>query len=149
MLCVTCPVLTYLVTGSLYLLTTFIQFLLSPALNLGNHKSDLFFYELVCFWSIIDLQHDVSSWHTTQWFNISIHYKMITMIKLVVICNPTKLLHYYWLIFPTLYISYLWFIYCITESLYLLNLSHLFLFSSALSPVNHLFVLYTYDSVFV
>ena len=39
--------LIYLITNSLYLLTTFIQFLLpSPAAS-GNHKSDLIFYEFV------------------------------------------------------------------------------------------------------
>lgn len=40
-------VLTYLITESLYLLTTFFQFpLLSPS-NSGNHKSDFFFSELL------------------------------------------------------------------------------------------------------
>lgn len=37
-------VLIYLITGNLYLLTTFLQFPLSTS---GNHKSDLFFYEFV------------------------------------------------------------------------------------------------------
>ena len=36
----------------------------SPSSTSANHKPDLFFYELDCFWSIIDLQHDVSSWYT-------------------------------------------------------------------------------------
>ena len=33
----------------------------------------------VCLWSIIDLQHYASSWCTIQWFNISIHFKTITI----------------------------------------------------------------------
>ena len=43
MLYITFLVLTYLKTGSLYLLTTFIQFPLLPSPASGNHKSDLFF----------------------------------------------------------------------------------------------------------
>ena len=31
---------------------------------------------------------------------------MITMVNLITICHHTKILHNYWLIFPTLYISY-------------------------------------------
>ena len=35
----------------------------------GNHKFGLFFYESVCFWRIIDLQHYVGSWCTTMiWY---------------------------------------------------------------------------------
>ena len=44
---ITSLVLTYLITRSLYLLTTFLQFLLPLHLASGNHKSDLFFCELV------------------------------------------------------------------------------------------------------
>ena len=46
MLLITSLVFTYLVTESLYLLTTFIN---SPSLlpTSGNHKSYLFFYECV------------------------------------------------------------------------------------------------------
>ena len=43
------------VTGSLYLLPIFIQFPFPQSPASGNHKSDLFFYEFACFWSIIDL----------------------------------------------------------------------------------------------
>ena len=44
-LCVNIPILIYLITGTLHILTTFIQlpFPLSP--TSGNHKSDLCFYE--------------------------------------------------------------------------------------------------------
>ena len=38
---------------------------LRPLLTTGDYKVDLFFYEFVCFWSIIDLQHYASSWCTT------------------------------------------------------------------------------------
>ena len=40
-------------------------------------------------WSIIDLQHYVSSWCTAQWFSISMHYKMITMTSLDTVCHHT------------------------------------------------------------
>ena len=90
MLCITALVLIYLITGSLYLLTTFIQFPLPPPPASGNHKPDLFFYEFVCFWSIIDLQHHVSSCYTTWWFDISTHFEMITVISLVTVCHHTR-----------------------------------------------------------
>ena len=47
-------VLIYLVTGSLYLLTTFIQLCLPPPPASGNHKSDLF-CEFVCFIYLVAL----------------------------------------------------------------------------------------------
>ena len=68
----------------LYLLTIFIQFHLPPLSTSDNHKSDLSLYEFLClliyFWSVIDLQQSVSFCSTTQWFNISTYYKMITTI---------------------------------------------------------------------
>ena len=42
------PSTFYLITGSLYFLTAFIQFPLPPCPAFGNHKSDLFFYDFVC-----------------------------------------------------------------------------------------------------
>ena len=42
-------VLTYHITGSLYLLTPFSQFPFSSPLASGNHKSDLFLSEFVSF----------------------------------------------------------------------------------------------------
>ena len=42
------------------------------------------------------------------------------MISLVIIYHHTKILHNYLTIFPTVYILYLWLIYFVTESLYLL-----------------------------
>ena len=49
MLFIASLVLIYLITGGLYLLTTFLQFRVSPPLASGSHKSDLFFCELVSF----------------------------------------------------------------------------------------------------
>ena len=54
--------LAFIITGNLYLLTVFIQFLPPPAPASGNHKPDLFLCGFVCFWSIIDLKDYVSSW---------------------------------------------------------------------------------------
>lgn len=81
MLHVTSLVLTYLIAGSVHILTTFIQFPLptpQPTPASGNHKPDLFLYEFVCLGSIIYLQHYAGSWCTTQWFSISRYFKMIT-----------------------------------------------------------------------
>ena len=92
-------VLMYHIIGSLYLLTHLPPFLSPPTLPC-NHKSDLFFYEFVCFPSIIDLQHCISSCYTTQWFDTAIHFKMITTVSLVTICHHTKMLHNYALCSP-------------------------------------------------
>ena len=53
--------------------------------------------------------------YSVQYF---LHYRVITMINLVTICNRTKILHYYWLysLCYTFYPS----IYFVLESLYLL-----------------------------
>lgn len=64
----------------------------------------------VCFLSITDPQHYVSSRCTTQRLDISVHYTMTITISPVTNCHHTKILPYYWL-FPTLYISSLWLIY--------------------------------------
>ena len=56
MLCIISLVLIYLITGSLYILTAFIQSSLNPhpasgnyksPPASGNHKSDLFFYKFI------------------------------------------------------------------------------------------------------
>ena len=86
----------YLITGSLYLLTAFIQFPLPLPLGAGNHKSNLFL-TCFCFWNIIDLQHCLSFCYTTEWFDISIHFKMITTLNWITICHHTKILHNHWL----------------------------------------------------
>lgn len=38
-------------------------------------------------WSVIDIQHFISFWSTTQWLYICIYYQMITIISLVNICH--------------------------------------------------------------
>ena len=48
----------------------------------GNHRSDLFFYEFVCFWSIIDLPHYISPGCTTRQSDISLHFRMSPMVSL-------------------------------------------------------------------
>ena len=88
-------VIIYPIVRSLYFLTSFFQFSLPP-LTSGNHKSGLFFYEFICFVSFVCLKYYGSPWYTMQWFNISVHYKMITKISLVIICHYTKILHHYW-----------------------------------------------------
>ena len=55
MLYITSLVLTYLITESLYLLITLLQFLLFPPFAYSNHKSDLFFYEFGGFGFLIFL----------------------------------------------------------------------------------------------
>ena len=77
MSCFTSLVVIYLTTRSLHLLPTFIPY--TP--TSGNQKSNLFFCEFVCFWNIIDLQHYVSSCYTVEWSDISVHFKLITMIS--------------------------------------------------------------------
>ena len=88
-------VLIYLITGSLYLLNAFLQFTISsPPCTSCNYKFIIFFYESVCLLLryIINLQHYVSSYCTTQWFNISILFKMLTTVRLVTVCHHAKIL---------------------------------------------------------
>ena len=65
------------------------------------------------------------------------------MVSLVITCHHTKIL----LLskFPTLYTSYLWFIYFVAENLYLLNLADYFFFPTPFTSGNYQFVLCTYD----
>ena len=61
------------ITGSLDLLTTFIQiFLFSPASQIYSR------FLQVCFWGIIDLQGSLHSWDTSLCFDIYTHFKCIT-----------------------------------------------------------------------
>ena len=102
MLYITSLVLDYLITGSLNLLIIFIQLSLpwSPHLWKSQMWSLFLSFCLFACWSVIDLNHYVSSWCTIWWFDISIHYKIINMISLVTICHHTKILHYFWLYIP-------------------------------------------------
>ena len=106
MLCITSLVLIDLITGSVFLLTTFLYFplLCLPPLvttNLISFSVSLFLFLLKYTW--LNNRHYVrqcvSSWCITWWFDISIHYKMITMMSLVTICHHTKVL-LHWLYFP-------------------------------------------------
>ena len=93
----------------------------------------------VCFWSIIDLQRYESSWCRTQWFSISMHYKMLTTISLVTIRHHTKILQNYWLYSPccTFHICD---IYLVAGSLYLLiSLTYYSPLQNSLPSGNHLF----------
>ena len=95
-------VLIYLISGSLYLLTVFLQFTISsPPRTSSNYKFIIFFYESVCLLLryIINLQH-VSSYCTTQRFDISIHFKMLTTVSLVTSLLPCKDIMHYCLYFP-------------------------------------------------
>ena len=69
--------------------------------SLLTHTISLFFS-----WSVIDIQYYISFRCTTQWFNIDIHYGMITIISLVTIHHHTKLIQYYCLY--SLYTSSIW-----------------------------------------
>ena len=46
-------------------------------------------------WNIVDGQYFIIFRQATKWFDICIHYEMIT-VSLVTICPHTKLLQYYW-----------------------------------------------------
>ena len=90
--------------------------------------------------------------HTTEWFNISICFWLITMIKLVIFCHHTKVLHSYchWLYFPHCTFHNPRLIYFATGSLYLLI--YLTYFSHPPTPIpfgKHLFVLCIYSSVYI
>jgi len=56
------------------ILTTFIQFPLLPLPTCGNHKSDRFYCEFVCFWGTIDLRRYAGFWRTPEWLSVSIHH---------------------------------------------------------------------------
>ena len=47
-------------------------------------------------WNIVDIQYSVTFRHTTSWYDICIHYEMMTTLCLVTISPHMKLLQYYW-----------------------------------------------------
>ena len=115
-------------------MTTFIPSLLLPLLpliitNLISFSMSLF----VCFWSIIDLQHYVSSGCTVQWFNISIHFKMIATINLL-----SVIIQIYYIFIDyiphTVYFIPMTHLFC-NWKFVPLNLPHLFLSSPHLFPL--------------
>ena len=73
----------------------------------------------ILYWNKIDLTYYISFRYITWWFNILIHYKMITMISLVTICHHAS---YYNIINYIIYaIYYIPMLTCfVTGGLYLL-----------------------------
>ena len=92
-------VLIYLITASLSFLTTIIQFPFHPSPTSGNHKSDLSYEFVFLFVFKVLLTNNTMLFLGAQcnWFDISMHYEMITTISLLTICHCTKISHYYWL----------------------------------------------------
>ena len=86
-----------------------------------SYKTGLFFYEFVCFWSIIDLQHCMSLIHSIV-IHIFVYFKMIMISHCHLPPYPdiTLIID----IFPILYISYLWLIYFVTEMYLLTSLTY-------------------------
>ena len=87
--------------------------------------------------------------YTTQWLDISIHFKLITMIILLTMCHHTKILHSYSLYFPH-WINFIpWLIYFVIGSFYILiSLTYFFPPASPLLSGNHLFALCIYNCFF-
>ena len=112
---ITALILIYLITGSLYLCPVSLPPISLPVVtrDLISFSMNLFVFELLG-WpnlqinpnrlfgqpNIIDLQHYVSSCYTAQWFDISVLFKMITAITLVMIWHQTEVLYNYWLNSP-------------------------------------------------
>ena len=115
------PITFYLIIGNLYILTTFIQFSPTPYPASNNNKSDLFLW--VCCWSIIELQHWVSSWYTAYFCTFQNDHHSKSSYHLSSYEAITQLLT----IGFTLYILYPWCIYFITVHLCLLiSISYFF-----------------------
>lgn len=86
---ITSLILSYLITKSLHLFTTFIQFLPPPPFYPLHLETAIliFFPEFLFLWSIIDLESYVSFCYTTKWFDISIHLIMMSTVCLVMKCH--------------------------------------------------------------
>ena len=83
MLYVTSLVLTYLVTRSLYLLTTSLQFSHSPPLASGNHKCDFFFCKFVCLDPTYKWGHTVFIFLCPAYFTVSYPWKECKLVQLL------------------------------------------------------------------
>ena len=61
----------------------------------GSHKSDtilcLFMQLFFLFWNMVDPQHSIRSCSTASWFDISMLFKTIIMISLVMLYHHTKI----------------------------------------------------------
>ena len=72
-----------------------------------DHKSDLFFYDLCVLDVQLTFKTVLVPWNTSQRFDVSVHFKMITRVSLVMICHYTKILHSCWL-YSLMYTAYPW-----------------------------------------
>ena len=107
-----------------------------------NCKPDLFLF--VCIWSIIDLNHYIRSWCTTQGYfytSQNDHHD-----KSSYHLSPYKNITLWLTIFLTVYIFSPWLIYFLTEILYFLTSTHFRYPPGPFFSGNHLF-LCIYDSV--
>ena len=148
MLYITYLVLIYLKAGSLYLLTTSIQFPVPWPLPLVTTNVISFSISLfICLFVKYN-------WPTTECyflihniFDISVHFKMIMIINLVMICHHTKILTIIEYVNHAEHFTPLTHLFCNWKFVHL-NLPHPFLFSPTPFPSgNHQFVLCIYDSV--
>ena len=137
MLYITFLGLVCLIIESLYILTAFIQFPLPTLPLIITHLISfgvclfIFEVELICDTMLLPVAQ--------QWFDISIHFKMIT--SLVAICHYTKILYSYWL--HSSYCTFRIHLFCNCKFVYL-NLPHL----SAFHPwPTGLFVFYNSVSI--
>ena len=99
------------------ILSFWITMMHNPLLSL-IYINVLFFVNKYFYWSITTTTLYHFQVHSI--FNISIYYKMIITMSLNMIYHYTKLLKYYWLYSPC-WTSFLWFIYSVTQSLFLLT----------------------------
>ena len=66
------------------------------------------------YWSIIDIQCDISFQCVTHWFDNSVHYLVLSMLSVVTICHHRTLLKCYWLyslavlLISVTYLLYYW-----------------------------------------
>ena len=145
MLCIKSLVFICLITGSLCLLTAFIQFHLPPS-SPGNHNLISFPVSLfVCFWNIIDLCQFLLHNIVIQYFYT---FQNDLYNKSSYGMSPYKGVTQLLTIFPTLYISYLWHLFC-NGKFVPLNLPHIFLSSPHPASLWQPPVLSIYNSVSV
>ena len=85
------------------------------------------------------LTYNISFRCTTEWFNVYLHYKMITLIRLVIVWHHTNVLQYFWL-YP---------LFNFLSKVFLKNSSSYYLFPFTQLPIlslPHIFTLDVYVS---